>query len=234
MNLEVPKGTPERTVLIVTIIDEYGNKIVIAITQLPGGRFDDSEGVKQQNCELKIKALREIFGRNPDIVVTDANSVILAGECNIHSYIESLIKGYRTRQSMYHARKWMFLDQKDKISGKSILDETNEMGYGILYFDTPTSLYIDGDVIGPEFIFYKESVFTPVSSVSSSKMYDKSNLEKRYSDHRPIAVTLCYNKTGEFFRVINANVECYFGAASADGTEIDKERLYMLANKLII
>jgi hypothetical protein len=129
----------------------------------------------------------------------------------------------------------MFWDKKDKNSNISPLDMLKENGYGILFFDgSSTSAFINGNAKGPDFIFYKESVFTPVSEVSSCEMYNGPNDQERLSDHKPIAVTLKHNQTEEEIRVVNANVECWFSTATPRGGNIDISTMDEFASTLVL
>ena len=233
MDLPVPKDTPHRSVLF-TKNKINGHEILGATTQLPGGRFDDGKGVQEQNCRMKIMAFHQILEQNPDFIACDANTVLGPGnDSNIRSYTKSLIFGCITRSKTYYSNLWMFMNQKDKITGKSLLDTFDEKGYGILYLkESSTSMYISGDAIGPDFILYKKSVFTPVGEVTSCEMYNGSNDQKRLSDHKSLAVTLMHIQSGEEIQIVNANVECWFGVASPCGMEIDNGKLEMLAYKL--
>jgi hypothetical protein len=233
-SLMVPENTPERTVQYSTLMITPEAPVKFALSQFPGGRFDDSLGVQKPNFLLKIAALMDIVAENPDLIVLDANSVIQGSNSNIDSYIRALIPGYITRQRKSQAETWMFWDKKDKHSGISPLDMLKENGYGILFFDgSSTSAFINGNAKGPDFIFYKESVFTPVSEVSSCEMYNGPNDQERLSDHKPIAVTFKHNQTGEEIRVVNANVECWFSTATPRGRNIDISTMDEFASTLV-
>ena len=233
MNLPVPEGTPHRSALFTkNMINDH--EILCATTQLPGGRFDDIKGVKEENCRKKIMAFHKILAQKPDFIACDANTVLEPGnDSNITSYTKSLISGPITRNKTYYSKLWMFLNEKDRDTNKSLLDMFDEQNYGILYLEkSSTSMYISGDAIGPDFILYKKSVFTPVGEVTSCEMYNGSDDQKRLSDHKPLAVTLKHNQSGQEIRIVNANVECWFGVASDCGMEIDSDKLNSLVDKL--
>ena len=243
MDLPVPEGTPYRSVLFTKNMFKH-HEILCAITQFPGGRFDDGKGAQKKNCQMKIMAFNKILGENPDFIACDANTVLRPGnDSNIESYVQSLIiksmtrnktcYGIVTEKEKYFARLWMFMDQIDRDTNKSLLDTFDEKGYGILYLEeSSTSMYISGDAKGPDFILYKKSVFTPFGEVTSCEMYNGSNDKKRLSDHKPLEVILEHIQSGEKFRIVNANVECWFGVASPCGMEIDTNKLDMVVNKL--
>ena len=94
-------------------------------------------------------------------------------------------------------------------------------------------MYISGDAKGPDFILYKKNVFTPVGEVTSCEMYNGSNDQKRLSDHKPLAVTLMHIQSGQKIRVVNANVECWFGVASPCGRYINISMLDELTSRLV-
>ena len=78
MDLPVPEGTPYRSALFTkNSID--GHEITCAITQLPGGRFDDGKGVQEKNCRMKIMAFDKILEQNPDVIASDVNTALGPG-----------------------------------------------------------------------------------------------------------------------------------------------------------